>query len=122
MIKIKFPENLLQPIKKVLHIEEEKLFKRKKQIEIEDPFSNPERVLDNADSGDEAAEQSGHSIAEGLKKEIDKRIIQIRKALSRIKIGKYGTCEKCGGMIDTDRLSVFPEATLCVKCQKAKSQ
>jgi DnaK suppressor protein len=121
MIKINFPEKLLQPIKNVLHLEEEKLSKRKKQIEKEDPFSNPERVLDNADSGGEAAEQTGHSNAEGLKKEIDKRIIQIRKALSRIKLGKYGICEKCGKMIDTDRLSVFPEATLCIKCQKEKT-
>jgi len=32
-----------------------------------------------------------------------------------IKIGKYGICEDCGQMIDTDRLIIYPETTLCAK-------
>ncbi|KKR63523.1 MAG: hypothetical protein UU02_C0023G0001, partial [Candidatus Woesebacteria bacterium GW2011_GWA1_40_43] len=32
-----------------------------------------------------------------------------------IKLGKYGICEECGQMIDTERLIAFPEATLCAK-------
>jgi RNA polymerase-binding transcription factor DksA len=66
----------------------------------------------------EADEQFGHARVTALQSQLDRRLIQIRQALSRIKIGKYGVCEKCGRLIDTDRLMVVPEATLCVKCEQ----
>jgi RNA polymerase-binding transcription factor DksA len=37
-----------------------------------------------------------------------------------VKLGKYGICEKCGKMIDTDRLAINPEATTCIDCEKDK--
>lgn len=115
-----FPAKLLEPIKQFLHLEEKKLSKRKKELDDQDPFKDPVRVLDNASPDTDASEQFGHANVEGLKKEIDRKLVQIKKALTRIKIGKYGTCEKCGKMIDTDRLTVFPEATICVDCEKEK--
>ena len=57
-----------------------------------------------------------------LSEELERKIIQTRKALTRIKIGKYGICEDCGEMIDTDRLMIYPEATLCAKCQKKREK
>lgn len=120
MVKISFPKNLVEPIKNFLHLEEAKLNHRKTVLEKEDPFKNPQRLLDNAAIDADAAEQFGHTNVEGLKREIDRKLIQIRKALSRIKIGKYGICEKCGSMIDTDRLMIFPEATVCIRCEKKK--
>lgn len=115
-----FPAKLLEPIKQFLHLEEKKLSKRKAELDEQDPFKDPVRVLDNASPDTDASEQFGHANVEGLKKEIDRKLVQIKKALTRIKIGKYGTCEKCGKMIDTDRLTVFPEATICVDCEKEK--
>ncbi len=32
-----------------------------------------------------------------------------------LRIGRYGICEDCGKMIDTDRLMVYPETTLCAQ-------
>ena len=122
MAKVVFPASLLQPIKKFLHLEEEKLNQRKQDLEAQDPFKDEKRVTDNASIDADASEQFGHATIEGLKKEIDRKLIQIRKALAFIKVGKYGTCEKCGEMIDTDRLVVFPEATICVKCEKKKEK
>ncbi|HUV72090.1 MAG TPA: TraR/DksA C4-type zinc finger protein [Clostridia bacterium] len=122
MAKVVFPAQLTEPIKQFLHLEEKKLSKRKKGLEEEDPFRDPKRILDNASSDADASEQFGHANVEGLKKEVDRKLVQIRKALTRIKLGKYGTCEKCGKMIDTDRLTVFPEATLCVKCEKKREK
>ena len=121
MAKVIFPQSLLEPIKKFLHLEEEKLKERKKKLDKEDPFKDPERVLDNAAVDTDASEQFGHTNVEGLRKEADRKLIQIRKALTMIKLGKYGTCESCGEMIDTDRLMVFPVATKCIKCEKKKS-
>jgi len=121
MVKINFPKNLIDPIGRFLRKEEEKLKERKKKLDKEDPFKDPDRILDNAAIDTDASEQFGHVNVEGLRKEIDKTLIQIRKALTRIKIGKYGICEDCGKMIDTDRLMVFPAATKCVLCEKKES-
>ena len=119
---IKFPAQVLKPVRDFLHREEKKLEKRKKDLEKEDPFSDTIRLTDNAASDADAAEQFGHARVEAIKKQIDKRLIDIRKALGRIKIGSYGTCEKCNKMIDTDRLMVKPEATLCIDCERKKGK
>jgi DnaK suppressor protein len=119
---IRFPAQVLRPVRSFLRREEKKLVKRKKDLEKEDPFSDPIRLIDNAASDADAAEQFGHARVEAMKKQIDKRLIDIRKALGRIKIGHYGTCEKCKKMIDTDRLMVKPEATLCIECEREKGK
>lgn len=49
---------------------------------------------------------------------LEKKLVQIRKALRKIKSGKYGICEKCKKKISLERLKILPEATLCKKCQK----
>ena len=122
MAKVTFPASLLEPIKNFLHLREKELNRRKKSLEEQDPFKDPKRLLDNASSDADASEQFGHANIEGLKREIDRKLIQVRKALTWIKLGKYGTCERCGKMIDTDRLMVFPEATVCIKCEKEKEK
>jgi DnaK suppressor protein len=117
-----FPENIIKPIRHFLHLEEKRLETRKKDLEKEDPFFDDSRLTDNAAPDTEAAEQFGHARVEAMKKDIDRRIIEVRKALARIKIGKYGICESCGKMIDTDRLMIKPEATLCIDCEKKKEK
>lgn len=111
----KFPASLLTPIANVLTGRLKIMEKRKKEISKEDPFKDTERVNDNSAPDIEADEQFGHARTTAIKSEISRGIIQIRKALTRIKIGKYGICDDCGQMIDTDRLMIYPEATLCTK-------
>jgi len=95
---------------------------RKKSLAEADPFADPSRVIDNAAPDTDAEEQFGHQRVSAIKMRIDRQLIQVRKALARIKIGKYGICESCGKMIDTDRLMVMPEATLCAECAKKKEE
>jgi RNA polymerase-binding transcription factor DksA len=115
---ISFPAKLLEPIKKFLISEEKELKNRKKKLKQADPFSDPGRTRDNAAVDMEAVEQFGHQSSSAMQKEVERKIIQVRKALTSIKIGKYGVCEKCNKMIDTDRLMIIPEATICIKCEK----
>jgi RNA polymerase-binding transcription factor DksA len=118
----KFPANLLTPVAAVLRGKLQTMEKRKKEVSQEDPFKDTERTNDNAASDIEADEQYGHARSFAIKNEISRGIIQIRKALTRIKLGKYGICEVCGNMIDTDRLIIYPEATLCTKDSKKKEK
>lgn len=111
----KFPSNVLIPVANFLTARLHVLEKRKKEISKEDPFADTSRVDDNAAPDIEADEQFGHARTSAIKKEISTSIVSVRKALTRIKLGKYGICEECGQMIDTARLVAFPEATLCAK-------
>jgi len=119
--KVYFPASLLNPIGKFLYNRLHSLEKKQKAIDKQDPFKDTARLDENASPDSDAAEQFGHASTSAIRGQLDKRIIETRKALSRIKIGKYGICEDCGKMIDTDRLMVYPEAILCAKC-KAKRE
>ena len=114
---VSFPSSLLEPVATFLQEQLKKLEKTKKTVAKDDPFRNSSRVADNAAPDTEADEQFGHAKTSAIKEQLDRRIIQTRKALSMIKIGKYGICEDCGNMIDTDRLMIYPDATLCAKDQ-----
>ena len=120
--EISFPMDLLKPVRNFLSSSLHILQKRKKQIEKDDPFNNQDRVMDNASADTDAAEQSGHVKTSAIKNLLEGKINQTKKALARLKKGKYGICEDCSQMIDTDRLSVFPEATLCKKCQTKREK
>jgi len=110
---------LLDSVKNFLESELLKSKRVKKQMEKTDPFADEQRVNDNS-LEDDLDEQIGHFDSEIKVKFWAKRIVQLRKALTRVKLGKYGVCEVCGKMIDTNRLSINPEATTCVKCEKEK--
>lgn len=120
---ISFPQKVLEPVGNFLKARLSVLRKRKKDVEGEDPFSDSSRVLDNASPDTDAAEQFGHARSSAIKQEITRKIIQTKKALSRLRIGKYGICEVCGQMIDTERLMIYPETTLCASdaAKKEKS-
>lgn len=120
MPRFAFPKNVIAPVGKFLQGRLKALERRKKDIESEDPFTDTSRILDNASPDTDAAEQFGHARTSAVKDSLNRKIIQTRKALSRVKIGKYGICEDCGKMIDTDRLMVYPEATLCAIDQRKK--
>lgn len=119
---MKYPKEVVEPV--VKHLEEKlsALEVKKKKLHGEDPFSDDARLNDNAAVDTDAAEQIGHMRVSAVKKAYDRAIIQIRKALSRIKIGKYGLCERCGKFIDTDRLMILPETTLCIGCEKKREK
>lgn len=119
---VAFPGKLVSPVASFLQERLITLKKRRKDIADEDPFKDRTRLIDNASPDADAAEQFGHARISAIKEQIDRKIIQTRQALARIKIGKYGICEDCGQMIDTDRLMIYPEATLCAKDQAKREK
>lgn len=119
---IRYPKEVVEPVARHLEEKLSDLERKKKKLHGEDPFLDKGRLDDNAAVDTDAAEQIGHMRVSAVKKAYERTIIQIRKALSRIKIGKYGLCERCGKFIDTDRLMILPETTLCVECEKKREK
>jgi DnaK suppressor protein len=117
-----FPNDILKGIKD--HFEEEKqaLTVRVKELQKQDPFTDPERTNDNAASDTEASEESNHDRVSAMVDELKEKLHTIEEALVRIDDGTYGACTDCGNMIDTERLSVLPMATLCVSCEQKKKK
>jgi RNA polymerase-binding transcription factor DksA len=118
----RFPSTVLTPVAHFLTARLHTLEKRKKEISKEDPFADTSRIDDNAAPDIEADEQFGHARTSAIKTELNRSIIGIRKALTLIKLGKYGICEECGKMIDTGRLMANPTATLCAADARKKEK
>lgn len=117
-----FPSELLKEIK--THIEEEKqtLIERITELQKQDPFFNPERTNDNAASDMEASEEADHDRVVAVIDELKERLSAAKDSLIRIDAGTYGFCTECNNMIDTERLSILPMATLCLSCEQKKTK
>lgn len=116
-VPVSFPMNVLKPLMDYLKGEEKRLVKAKSSLRKEDPFKGRTREEDNSIDAD-VAEQVDHDRVFASRVELKKSLINIRKTLTRIKIGRYAICENCGKMIDTDRLAIKPTAEFCVSCEK----
>jgi len=119
---MKFPATVLEEIKKHLGQEKKKIESRLASLASQDPFSDPDRLVDNAASDTEAKEESSHERMEALEKELRLNVADIDGAIDRIKNGSYGKCLSCGKLIDTDRLAVKPTALYCVDCERKKEK
>ena len=119
---LRYPWEVLEPVRKYLVDRLADLERKKKSVLKADPFEDKSRLYDNAAIDADAAEQVGHMQASAIKQALDRSIIQVRKAMTMVRLGKYGVCENCGKMIDTDRLMIMPEATLCVDCEKKREK
>lgn len=118
---IRFPGSVLRPLVDYLKKEEARLIRTKKSLKKEDPYASMAREEDNSVDAD-VAEQVDHERVSAVRMELTKSLINIRKTLTRIKIGRYGICERCHKMIDTDRLAIEPTAEYCVNCRREIEQ
>lgn len=122
MPMIQFPTGVLSQIKSYLEKKDKDTEKKLKELKKEDPFEDKARLLDRASDDTEAQSKAGHERVAALQRQLNIALIQTRKALAKIRIGKYGICENCGKMIDTDRLAAMPTATLCVSCERKREK
>ena len=115
---VSFPSEVLEQLR--LHLEEEKkrLTREMSNLSAQDPFTNTDRARGYASSDTEASDESSHDRFVAMVDELKNRLADTDAALMRIGNGTYGFCSVCGDMIDTDRLSILPTATLCLKHSK----
>ena len=111
-----------------------KLEKEKSQIESElKRFAKKDRNLEgdwdtvfpkfNGGVGGQILEEGTDEVEEystrlPIEFSLELRLKDINLALDKIKKNKYGICEKCGKKISQSRLTAYPEARTCAKCQK----
>ncbi|GIW69716.1 MAG: hypothetical protein KatS3mg101_0463 [Patescibacteria group bacterium] len=82
----------------------------------EDPYLESGRTEGNSEYMDEAIlEDTRKSVSDARMGVGSGMLIQVKKALAAIKIGKYGICEVCGKPIDKARLKAYPQATTCLE-------
>jgi DnaK suppressor protein len=77
------------------------------------------------DSADVAFECGSDEMASQLAELEARELVQIERALERLKQGTYGVCEgedddgePCGEKIPIARLNALPYTTLCIRCQR----
>ena len=46
----------------------------------------------------------------------------VNKALAKLRLGEFGTCEECDEPMKPKRLDAVPWATACVPCQSARDE
>ncbi len=67
---------------------------------------------------DAAYDSTQDEISSQLAEVESRELASIENALERMKDGKYGQCEVCGGRIPMARLNALPYATVCIDCQR----
>lgn len=66
---------------------------------------------------------SAHSTAErarllSVMKALRSNLRWVNRALTKMELGTYGSCERCGGPISIERLEALPWAILCIDCKQ----
>lgn len=119
---MRFPLDFLKKIQSHLLRERKKVDNTISSLKSQDPFSDPDRLSDNAASDTEAKEEISHERMQALEKELKTHKAEIEEALDRIKKGRYGKCLSCGKMIGNERLTIKPAALYCVECERKREK
>jgi DnaK suppressor protein len=72
------------------------------------------------DDVDLAADTAKTEMTSQLAQIESRELVQIDRALRRLRDGTYGTCESCGKKIPVARLNALPYTTSCIECQREK--
>ena len=66
--------------------------------------------------GQSARAQSGRAL---LRRAVAQRraLAEIEAALARLSNGRFGRCERCGGVVSATRLTRTPQARYCISCE-----
>jgi DnaK suppressor protein len=91
--------------------------------EIIDQGGNPD-VDEAAIDVERGFADSAHSTAErarllSVMKALRANLRWVNRALTKMELGTYGVCERCGLPISIERLEALPWAILCIDCKKA---
>ena len=119
---IKLPASVLGQIKDYLEKKRRDIEGRMIQLRRDDPTTDKDRLHQESSDDDTATAKAKHERVQAMQLQLTKSLVEIRKALAKIKVGSYGICGVCGRMIDTDRLAANPSATLCLEDERKREK
>lgn len=70
------------------------------------------------DEIDISVERSERELMFRMHRRSEETVLEIKKALGRIRNGNFGVCIECGSDIELKRLKAHPMATRCFNCKK----
>src|SRR5262245_1751559 len=81
-------------------------------------LSNSQTGDATGDSADLAFDGGSEEVASQLAELESRELLQIERAMAKLKMGTYGLCEVCGKRIPVARLNALPFSTTCIECQR----
>jgi DnaK suppressor protein len=81
-------------------------------------LSNSQSSDATGDSADLAFDGGSEEVASQLAELESRELLQIERAIAKLKNGTYGLCEGCVKKIPVARLNVLPFITTCIECQR----
>lgn len=94
----------------------ESFAKKDENIQHNWDVKHPNR--ENGNMEEEADETQEYDNLLSLEHSLELKLRDVALALEKIERGNYGKCEKCGKEIEEERLLAYPEAKLCIECNK----
>ena len=116
-----FRTKTLNTIKKLLKRQQKQVEENIKEVDEDDPVKSPS-LAESTEPGTDSYIADSHTKAMVIKNSLDQLGKNIQKALSKMRAGTYGKCEKCGNGIEIGRLLAMPTAALCLTCSKKISK
>lgn len=107
--------NSLKTIEEQLTFRKQQLEDQLRSLKADDPISC-EMVIVPSELGTDSWEAEVHAKTVVACHSLDTIYQNVKKSLQKIKSGTYGTCERCGKLIEQERLEVLPTAAHCTLC------
>lgn len=85
-----------------------------------DPDSDEVSFVDDAGFSDRSHSTQERSRLISVVEALRSNLADVDRALGRIDVGTYGSCERCGEPIDPARLEARPWAMLCIECKQKR--
>ncbi|MFS8160185.1 MAG: TraR/DksA family transcriptional regulator [Candidatus Roizmanbacteria bacterium] len=107
-------QKTIQELKNLLLTKRAKHLKEVEELKKEDPFSDPDHAIGNADVASDVQDDIEHSNVEAQISALQENLFLLELALQKMEQGIYGICEKTGQEIPLARLKLVPEARTIV--------
>lgn len=88
------------------------------RIKAIDKDLHHEEIAIEKDFAEQATQLENDEVLNSLEHKAKAAVMEIDRALLRIENHTYGTCIACNNTIDEQRLSISPQASLCITCAK----
>ena len=117
-------QKTIEQLKETLENEKARLEKELENFAVKDETTEGNFNVKYPNREDTTMEEEADETQEyenllSLENSLEPKLKAVNAALEKIHTTGYGICEKCGKQIEEERLKAYPEAKLCMGCNKA---